>query len=186
MFLRKRWSCECRHCRCLARIVIALSRCSAFGKIQYTKHPKHPSLLNKLLQTVGSSWFSRSHFLDACIMSVSHQFTPGYTPIRDSLRLSQSGICGRQRPQKWAKGGSYSRRPLPSLPNPPPFSLPLYPIPSSTPSTQANYKYLSYISSVFLIYTSMYMVVKFLFKKIPKQLCYANFNALLICVKEIR
>ena len=30
------------------------------------------------------------------------------------------------------------------------------------------------------------MVVKFLFKKIPKQLCYANFNALLICVKEIR
>ena len=166
MFLRKRRSCECRHCRCLARMAIALSRRSTFEKIQYTKHPKHPSLLNKPLQTVCSSWFSRSHFLDACIMFVSHQFTPGYTSVTYSLRLSQSGICGRQRPRKWTKGGSYSRRPLPSLPNPLPFSLPPYPIPNSTPSTQANYKYLSYISSVFLIYTSMYMVVKFLFKTI--------------------
>ena len=168
MFLRKRRSCECRHCRCLARIVIALSRCSAFGKIQYTKYPKHPSLLNKLLQTVGSSWFSRSYFLVACIMFVSHQFTPGYTPISYSLRLSQSGICGRQRPQKWTKGVPIAGVPYPLSPIPLPFSLPPYPIPSSTPSTQANYKYLSYISSLFLIYTSMYMVVKFLFKKNPK------------------
>ena len=100
MLLRKRRSCECRHCRCLARMAIALSRRSTFEKIQYTKHPKHPSLLNKPLQTVCSSWFSRSHFLDACIMFVSHQFTPGYTSVSYSLRLSQSGICGRQRPQK--------------------------------------------------------------------------------------
>ena len=121
MLLRKRRSCECRHCRCLARMAIALSRRSTFEKIQYTKHPKHPSLLNKPLQTVCSSWFSRSHFFDACIMFVSHQFTPGYTSVTYSLRLSQSGICGRQCPQKWTKGGSYSRCPLPSLLNPRPF-----------------------------------------------------------------
>ena len=35
------------------------------------------------------------------------------------------------------KGGSYSRRSLPSLPNSPPFFLPLYPLPFSTPATQA-------------------------------------------------
>ena len=46
---------------------------------------------------------------------------PGSTLISCSLRFSQSGICGRQRPQKSTKGGSYSRRPLPFLPNPHPF-----------------------------------------------------------------
>ena len=56
-------------------------------------------------------------------MFVSHTLTsikyrPGYTPISYSLRLNQSEICGRQRPQKWTKGGSYSRRPFPT---PPPF-----------------------------------------------------------------
>ena len=44
-----------------------------------------------------------------------------HTNISCSLRLSQSGICGRQHPQKWIKGGSYSRRPFSSLPYPPPF-----------------------------------------------------------------
>ena len=34
--------------------------------------------------------------------------------------------------------GSYSRRPLLSLPNPPPFSFPPYPLPVSTPATQAS------------------------------------------------
>ena len=41
MFLRKRRSFENRHCRCLARIAIALNRCSVYGQIQYTKPPEH-------------------------------------------------------------------------------------------------------------------------------------------------
>ena len=49
-----------------------------------------------------------------------------------SLRLSQSGICGRKRPQIWTKGGSQSRHPLPSPQSPFPFSLPPYPL-SPTP-----------------------------------------------------
>ena len=57
------------------------------------------------------------------------------TPISYSLRLSQSGICRHQRPQKWIKGGCYSRRPFPSLPYPLPFSLFPYPLPLSTPAT---------------------------------------------------
>ena len=52
MFLRKRRSFEYRHCRCLARIAIALNRCSVYGQIQYTKPPEHLCLLNKLLQLV--------------------------------------------------------------------------------------------------------------------------------------
>ena len=52
MFLRKRRSFEYRHCRCLARIAIALNRCSVYGQIQYTKPPEHLCLLNKLY-----SWF---------------------------------------------------------------------------------------------------------------------------------
>ena len=48
---------------------------------------------------------------------------------RYSSWVSQSGICGRQRPQQWTKGASYSRRSLPSLPNPPLLSLPPYPHP---------------------------------------------------------
>ena len=47
-------SCEYRHCKCQARIVIALN--SLLGvwtnKIQYTKPPEHLCLLNKLLQLV--------------------------------------------------------------------------------------------------------------------------------------
>ena len=57
-FLWKRRSCECRHCRCLARIVIALNRRLVVRKIQYAKPPKHLCLLNELLQTVGSSFVS--------------------------------------------------------------------------------------------------------------------------------
>ena len=52
MFLQKRRSFEYRHCRCLARIAIALNRCSVYGQIQYTKPPEHLCLLNKLLQLV--------------------------------------------------------------------------------------------------------------------------------------
>ena len=52
MFLRKRRSSEYRHCRCLARIAIALSRCSVYGQIQFSKSPEHLCLPNKLLQLV--------------------------------------------------------------------------------------------------------------------------------------
>ena len=41
------------------------------------------------------------NFTPFTIHSLSHyKYTPGYKPISYSLRLSQSGICGRQRPQK--------------------------------------------------------------------------------------
>ena len=65
---------------------------------------------------------------------------PGNTPISCSLRFSQSGICGRQRPQKSTNGDSYSRRPLPFLPHPHPFfaSIPPYSLPLSTPATRAK------------------------------------------------
>ena len=80
MFLRKRQSCEYRHCRCLARIVIALNNHSVFGQTQYTKPREHLCLLNRLLQLVlvrvltwsSKAYASRTHFLDACIMFVSH------------------------------------------------------------------------------------------------------------------
>ena len=40
--------------------------------------------------------------------------------------------------EKNAKAGKRKVSPFPSLPNPPPFSLPPYPLPLSTPATQAN------------------------------------------------
>ena len=52
MFLRKRRSCEYRHCRCLARIavaLIALNCRSVFGHIQSTTLPAKQAI------TVGSS-----------------------------------------------------------------------------------------------------------------------------------
>ena len=68
---------------------------------------------------------------DASIMVVSYW----YTSISYSLRLSQSGICGRQRPQKLTMGVSNSSSPLPSLPSPPPFFLSSQ---SSSPATSAT------------------------------------------------
>ena len=61
------------------------------------------------------------------------------TPISYSLRLSQSGILGLYRPQKWIKVGSYSRRPFASLYHPLPFPLFPYPLPLSTLATQATH-----------------------------------------------
>ena len=52
MFLRKRRSCKYRHCRCLARIALAVNRRSVFRQIQYPNSPEHLFLLNKLLQLV--------------------------------------------------------------------------------------------------------------------------------------
>ena len=136
-------------CSCLRKSALQMTRItsnnrSVFGQIHYTntKPPEHP------LPTVGSSsgfnvtflhdWSSfdlpklmpietvnRTHFLWCCIMVVSYQCSSKSY----SLPLSQSGICRRQRSQKWTKRGPYSRRPLPqSLPNP---------LPLSTPATQA-------------------------------------------------
>ena len=95
MFLRKRRSFEYQHCRCLARITIALNRCSVYGQMQYTKPPEHLCLLNKLFTVFFSSGFNvkslhdwsnfdlpklmpvdrRTHFLDAFVMFVSHTNT---------------------------------------------------------------------------------------------------------------
>ena len=54
MFLWKRRSCEYRHCRCLAIIVIALNRRSVFGQIRLYK-TSWASLAAKEAVTVGSS-----------------------------------------------------------------------------------------------------------------------------------
>ena len=89
---------------------------------------------------ISKAYVSRTHFLDACIMFVSQWYTPGYMPISYSLWLSQSGICGRQRPKKWTKEGSYSRRPLPSFPNPPSL-FPFLPIPYPFHARYAGYSF---------------------------------------------
>ena len=68
MFLRKRRSFEYRHCRCLARIAIALNRCSVYGQIQYTKPPEHLCLLNKLLQLVLVRLLTRSCYMIGIIL----------------------------------------------------------------------------------------------------------------------
>ena len=150
MFLWKRGSCEYQHCRCLARIAIALNCHTVFGQIQYTKPPEHLYLLNNI--TVGSSsvltWscymigviliFQSLHQWNTFPWCLHHVCLPGYRRINYSSQLSQSGICGRWCPQKWTKGGSYSRRSLPFLPNPPLFPLPSYPLPLSTPAMQAK------------------------------------------------
>ena len=112
-------------CSCLRKSALQMTRItsnnrSVFGQIHYTntKPPEHP------LPTVGSSsgfnvtflhdWSSfdlpklmpietvnRTHFLWCCIMVVSYQCSS----ISYSLPLSQSGICRRQRSQKWTKRG---------------------------------------------------------------------------------
>ena len=80
MFLQKRRSFEYRHCRCLARIAIALNRCSVYGQIQYTKPPEHLCLLNKLLTVFFSSGFNVkllhdwSNFDLPKLMPVAHIF----------------------------------------------------------------------------------------------------------------
>ena len=68
MFLRKRRSFEYRHCRCLARIAIALNRCSVYGQIQYRKPPEHFCLLNKLLQLVLVRVLTRSCYIIGVIL----------------------------------------------------------------------------------------------------------------------
>ena len=68
----------------------------------------------------------RIFLMPSSCLSLTLMYTPGYTPISYSLRLTQSGICGRQRPQKWMRWEFYCRCPFPSLPRPPPF----FPIPN--------------------------------------------------------
>ena len=79
----------------------------------------------------------------------------GYTPISYSLRLSKSGICGRQRPQKWIKGGSHSRRPFPSLPYPPPF-FPFLLSPTPFDACYAGYRKAAFKIRLFLTYRLWY------------------------------
>ena len=176
MCLRKGRSFEYRHYRCLVRVAIALNHCTVYGQIQYTKRPEHLCLLNKLLQLVLvrpgfnvkllHDW---SNFDLPKLMPVEYIFLMpssclsltlihtriGYTPISYSLRLSKSGICGRQRPQKWIKGGSHSRRPFPSLPYPPPF-FPLLLSPTPFDACYAGYRKAAFKIRLFLTYRLWY------------------------------
>ena len=114
--------------RCLARIVIALNRRSIGVWTNPVYKTSWASLAGKQAVTVGFSsgltWSCYSvcqkntfaWYLQYVCLSLRH------TRIQaNKLLISQSGICGRQRPQKWTEGVSYSRRHLPSLPNPSPF-----------------------------------------------------------------
>ena len=159
MSLRKRRSCEYRHCwsvwqesqslwiaaRCLdkssiktswaslpAKQAITVGFCSGFNvKLLH-------DWTNFDLQSLCQSW-SVEHICLTPALCLSLTNTRQDTSQQVTHYGSvQSGICGRQRPQKWTNGGSYSRRPLPSLLNPPPFSLPPYPLPVSTPATKAR------------------------------------------------
>ena len=138
MFLRKNRSCEYWHCRCLARIVIALNRRSVFGQIQYTKPPEHLCLLNKLLQLILVRVLTRSWYMIGVILifrSVCQKNTFAlylhyvcllliHASIQaNTLRITAQQIRNLRTPAsaEMSKRGSYSRRPLPSLPNPPPF-----------------------------------------------------------------
>ena len=103
MFLRKRRSFEYRHCRCLARIAIALNRCSVYGHIQYTNPPEHLCLLNKLEQLVLVRVLANQKFADASVR-----------------RNEQKGVL-------------IAGVPFPLSPIPLPFSLPPYPLLLSTP-----------------------------------------------------
>ena len=110
--------CSCLRKSALQMTTITSNNRSVFGQIHYTntKPPEHP------LPTVGSSsgfnvtflhdWSSfvlpklmptetvnRTHFLWCCIMVVSYQCSSKSY----SLPLSQSGICRRQRSQKWTQ-----------------------------------------------------------------------------------
>ena len=131
---------------------------SVFGQIQYTKPPEHlylpnKSFLDRLLQLVlvrVSTW-SRYMIGVNLILQLTVLYT-GEThfhrclnhgcflliqPIHVNMSLMAAHypteICGRQQPQKLTKGGSYSRHPFPSLPNP----NSLFP-PISESTTQAN------------------------------------------------
>ena len=46
MYLRKRWSCECKHCRCLARTVGSFENEAGAQSIQDSK-TEHPNLENE-------------------------------------------------------------------------------------------------------------------------------------------
>ena len=137
MFLRKRRSFEYRHCRCLARIAIALNRCSVYEQIQYTKPPEHLCLLNKLFTVFFSSGFNVkllhdwSNFDLPKLMPVEHislmpssclSLTLIHARIHaNKLLITAQPIRNLRTPAsaEMNKSGSYSRRPFPSLPLPP-------------------------------------------------------------------
>ena len=76
---------------------------------------------------------SRTYFLDAFSIFLS---MPRQEVTHHGLASQEFADASVRSNEQ--KGGSYSRRFLPSLPNPPPFSLPLYPLFHSTPATQAT------------------------------------------------
>ena len=138
----------------LARMAIALNRRSVLDKSSVKT--SWASLPAKQAVTVGFSsgfnvkllhdwsnfWSSkayarRTHLLNAC-MAVSHKI---HARIQaNKLLITAQPIRNLRTPasaEMKKRGGSYSRRPLPSLPNPSSFSLPPYPL--STPATQARW-----------------------------------------------
>ena len=145
MFLRKTGSCEYRHCRCQARIRIALD--SLLGvwtnKIQYTKPPEQLCLLNKLLQLVqfyymiGVPSFDLPKLMSVkqiCLMPASclslintRQDTRQFM---NKLLITTQPIINEQ------KRALIAGVPYPISPLPLPFYLSPYPL--STPATQAT------------------------------------------------
>ena len=150
MFLWKRRSCEYRHCRCLARIavaLIALNCRSVFGHIQSTTLPAKQAI------TVGSSsglnvkllhdW---SNFDLPKLMPVEHIF------LMPSSCLSLTLIHARIHANKLLITAQPIRNlltpasaeitiagvPYPLSPIPIPFLLHPYPLPLSTPVTRAT------------------------------------------------
>ena len=138
----------------LARMAIALNRRSVLDKSSIKT--SWASLPAKQAVTVCSSsgfnvkllhdWSTfdlpkRTPEEHICLMPAWQsliKYTPGYKSISYSLRLSQSKICGRQRPQKWKKGGVLiAGVPYPLSPIPLSFSLSPYPL--STPATQVRW-----------------------------------------------
>ena len=79
----------------------------------------------------------RISFMPSSCLSLTNK----YTPISYSLPLGQSGICGRQRPQKWTKGGSYSRCFFPFSPQFPPV-FPSSPYPTLTQAKTSHSQWL--------------------------------------------
>ena len=151
MFLRKRRSCEYRHCRCQARIVIALNSLQGVwtNKIQYTKPPEHLCLLNncKLLQLVLVRVLTWSCYMiwvpsfdllklmlvkHICLMPASCLSL--INTRQDTRQLMNKLLIKTQPIRNEQKGALIAGVPYPISPLP--FSLPPYPL--STPATQVT------------------------------------------------
>ena len=155
MFLRKRRSFKYRHCKCLKRIAIALNRCSVYEQIQYTKPPEHLCLLNKLFTVFFSSGFNVkllhdwSNFDLPKLMPVEHIFLMPSSCLSltliharihaNKLLITAQSIRNLRTPAsaEMNKRGSLQQASLPLSPLPPSLFPSPYPLPLSTPVTQA-------------------------------------------------